>query len=149
LLNCAPILIVEDELLIALELQLWVEDAEGQVVGPVGSANAALAWLQTCVVAAAILDVQLTDGDATPIADALAAREVPMVFQSGQSSIAPTAQIPQCDLLPKAGFGRATAQHPRENDGTLAPVRLPFDPAIDAPSAFPNSSRRHCHIGRE
>ena len=82
MLNRAPILIVEDELLIALELQLLVEDAEGQVVGPVGSANAALALLQTCVVAAAILDVQLTDGDATPIADALAARGVPTVFQS-------------------------------------------------------------------
>jgi hypothetical protein len=57
-----------------------VEDAEGQVIGPVGSANAALTLLQTCVVAAAIPDVQLTDGDATPIADALAARGVPKVF---------------------------------------------------------------------
>jgi len=82
LLNRAPILIVEDEPLIALELQVLVEDAEGQVVGPIGSANAALSLLQTCVVAAAILDVQLTDGDVTPVADALAARGVPVVFQS-------------------------------------------------------------------
>jgi hypothetical protein len=41
-----PILIVEDELFIALELQALVEDAGGQVVGPVGSANAALTLLQ-------------------------------------------------------------------------------------------------------
>jgi DNA-binding NarL/FixJ family response regulator len=82
LLNRTPILIVEDELLIALELQVLVEDAEGQVVGPAGSANAALTLLQTCVVAAAILDVELTDGDVTPVADALAARGVPMVFHS-------------------------------------------------------------------
>jgi DNA-binding NtrC family response regulator len=82
LLNRSPILIVEDELFIALELQTLVEDAGGQVVGPVGSANAAQTLLQTSVVGAAILDVQLTDGDVTPVADALAARGVPMVFQS-------------------------------------------------------------------
>jgi hypothetical protein len=62
LLNRLPILIVEDELFIALELQALVEDAGGQVVGPVGSANAALTLLQTCVVGAAILDVCVRGG---------------------------------------------------------------------------------------
>ena len=33
MLNRAPILIVEDEPIIALELQAWVEDADGTVVG--------------------------------------------------------------------------------------------------------------------
>jgi DNA-binding NarL/FixJ family response regulator len=58
LLGQAPILIVEDEPFIALELKDSVEDAGGKVVGPVGSAEAALELLETDVVAAAILDVQ-------------------------------------------------------------------------------------------
>jgi CheY-like chemotaxis protein len=85
LLNRAPILIVEDEPFIALELQLSVEDAGGQVVGPVGSASAALTLLQSCVVAAAVLDVHLRDRDVTPVAKALVALKVPMVFHTAES----------------------------------------------------------------
>jgi CheY-like chemotaxis protein len=85
LLNSAPILIVEDEPYIALQLQAAIEDAGGQVVGPVGSVAAALVLLQTVVVAAAVLDVQLADRDVTPVAEALTARNVPMVFQSAKN----------------------------------------------------------------
>jgi len=83
LLRLAPILIVEDEPFIALELKAAIEDAGGKVVGPVGSASAAMALLQTDVVAAAILDVELSDGNVMPVAATLAARRIPMVFQSG------------------------------------------------------------------
>jgi DNA-binding response OmpR family regulator len=85
LLNRAPILIVEDEALIALELQLSVMDAGGDVVGPVGSASAALSLLRLRVVAAAILDVHLRDRDVTPVAEALVALKVPMVFHTAES----------------------------------------------------------------
>jgi DNA-binding response OmpR family regulator len=78
-----PILIVEDEPLIALQLKALVEDVGGKVIGPVGSVRGAMELLQTEVVAAAILDIQLTDGDVTPVAQALAAREVPVILQSG------------------------------------------------------------------
>ena len=85
MLNRAPILIVEDEPFIARELQASVEGAGGKVVGPVGSVSAALALLQTEVVFAAILDVQLIDRDVTPVAEALIALGVPIIFQSGVS----------------------------------------------------------------
>ena len=85
MLNRVPILIVEDEPWVALELQATIEDAGGQVVGPVGSVSAALTLLQTCVVAAAVLDVQLRDRDITPVAELLIARRVPVVFQSAKS----------------------------------------------------------------
>jgi hypothetical protein len=75
-------IIVEDELFIALELQALVEDAGCQVVGPVGSANVALTLLQTCVVAAAILDVQLRDRDVTPVAEALVVLGVRWFFRA-------------------------------------------------------------------
>jgi CheY-like chemotaxis protein len=84
-LNFAPILIVEDEPYIALELQLSVEDAGGEVVGPVGTTIDALILLETCMVAAAILDVQLRDRDVTPVAEALSGRNVPMVFHTAQT----------------------------------------------------------------
>ena len=53
------------------------------MVGPVGSVSAALALLEKHVVAAAILDVQLSDRDITPVAEVLCERGIPMVFQSG------------------------------------------------------------------
>jgi CheY-like chemotaxis protein len=84
LLNNVRILVVEDEPYIALELQAVIEEAGGAVVGPVGSVSAALKLLQTCVVAAAVLDVQLSDRDVTPVVEVLAARGVPVVFQSAK-----------------------------------------------------------------
>jgi CheY-like chemotaxis protein len=83
LLRLASILIVEDEPFIALELKAWVEEAGGQVVGPAGSAKEALELLKKEVVAAAILDVQLSDGNVTPVVLALGKLGIPMVFQSG------------------------------------------------------------------
>jgi CheY-like chemotaxis protein len=82
-LRLASILIVEDEPVIALELKESVEEAGGQVVGPVGSAEAALELLERQAVAAAILDVQLSDGTVTPVVSALVKLGIPMVFQSG------------------------------------------------------------------
>lgn len=82
MLGHAPILIVEDEPLLAFELQIGVEDAGGEVVGPVGTADAALQLLNSVIIAGAVLDVQLADGDVTPVAEALMARRIPMVFQS-------------------------------------------------------------------
>ena len=83
LLNNVPILIVEDEPYIALELKALVEEAGGKVLGPAGSVHGALALLETHVVAAALLDIQLSDGDVTPVAKALVTRGIPVIFQSG------------------------------------------------------------------
>jgi DNA-binding NtrC family response regulator len=86
LLNHSAILVVEDEPYIALELQAAIEEAGGEVVGPVGSVSAALALLQDCVeIAAAVLDVQLSDREVTPVAQALTALGVPVVFQSAKN----------------------------------------------------------------
>jgi CheY-like chemotaxis protein len=84
-LKHAPILVVEDEPFIALKLKATIEEAGGKVVGPVGSVSAALALLQTCTIVAAVLDVQLSDRDVTPVAEALVARGIPLIFQSARS----------------------------------------------------------------
>jgi len=83
LLNRAPVLVAEDEPFIALDLALAIEDAGGEVVGPAASVEEALALLSTRTVAAAILDVDLVDGDSWAVVEALAILRVPMIIQTG------------------------------------------------------------------
>lgn len=78
-----PILIVEDECFVALDLADAVADWQGKVVGPVATVAQALELLEAEKVAAAILDSQLADRDVTPLAIALAERRVPFVIHTG------------------------------------------------------------------
>jgi hypothetical protein len=71
LLNRVSVLIVEDEPLIALDLAMAVEEARGKVIGPAGRVREALALMEQHLVQAAILDVNLSDRDVTPIAELL------------------------------------------------------------------------------
>jgi DNA-binding NtrC family response regulator len=78
-----PVLIVEDEPFIALDLASAVESAGGLVVGPAATVREALALLQRTPVRAALLDVHVGDGEVTPVATVLAARGTPVVFYCG------------------------------------------------------------------
>jgi DNA-binding NtrC family response regulator len=82
-LNHARILVVEDEPFIALNLALAIEDAGGVVIGPAGSVKEALALLQSTPVAAAILDVNVADGDITPVLKILVGLGTPLIVQTG------------------------------------------------------------------
>jgi len=79
----APILIVDDNLYLALDLSIAVEEMDGRVVGPASSVSEALTLLATHDVAAAIVDCHLADRDALPLARQLAARKVPFVLHTG------------------------------------------------------------------
>lgn len=83
MLNQAHVLVVEDEPFIALTLALAIEDAGGVVVGPAGSVKEALALLQSTPVAAAILDVNVADGDITPVLEILVGLGTPLIVQTG------------------------------------------------------------------
>jgi DNA-binding NarL/FixJ family response regulator len=76
------VLIAEDEELVALSLARAVEDADGEVVGPVSSVREGLALLAETDVHAAILDVSLADRDVIPIARALLERGKVVVFHT-------------------------------------------------------------------
>jgi DNA-binding NtrC family response regulator len=78
----APILIAEDNLYIALDLSIAVEEMDGRVVGPASTVAEALSLLAQHDIAAAIVDCQLTDHDATPLARQLAERGVPFVIHT-------------------------------------------------------------------
>ena len=83
MLNRLPILIVEDEPYIALDLAFAIEDAGGRAIGPVSGVQEALTLLGTAEIAAAILDVNLPDGDISPVVERLAEMGCPVILQTG------------------------------------------------------------------
>ncbi len=102
MLNKVLILVAEDEPFIALEVALAIEDAGGTVLGPAASVKQALALIEANIVGAAILDVSLTDGEITPVAELLNSRGIPMVLQSGVGlPTALSAQFPDMEFVMK------------------------------------------------
>lgn len=80
------ILIVEDEPLIALMLEDYLDILGKQVAGQADCVDAALTVIAAGGVDAAILDINLRGGQKSwPVADALAAKGIPFVFASGGS----------------------------------------------------------------
>lgn len=77
------ILVAEDEIFIALDLSFAIEDACGQVVGPVSSVKDALLLIDEKSVEGAILDVNLVDGDIAPVLARLIANGTPLIIQTG------------------------------------------------------------------
>jgi len=82
LLNHVSVLVAEDQRFIALDLALAVQDAGGKVVGPVASCEEALALLATGIVGAAILDVNLVDGDSSALVEALVDLDIPFIVHT-------------------------------------------------------------------
>ena len=82
MLNCRSVLIAEHEALIAYALVLAVEDADGEVVGPVASVREGLELLSKEEVHAAILDLRLVDRDVAPIAAMLLEQGKAVVFHT-------------------------------------------------------------------
>ena len=72
----------EDQPFIALDLALAVEDAGGQVVGPAASCAEAMAFLATGIVGAAILDVNLVDGDCSALVEVIVGLGVPFIIHT-------------------------------------------------------------------
>jgi CheY-like chemotaxis protein len=77
------ILIVEDEPIVALSLQDLLCELGYEVVGPALRVPAALALVDCERIDAAILDVNMGDGDSYPVARALRARAIPYLFATG------------------------------------------------------------------
>ena len=80
------ILLVEDEYMLATDLAEFLEQHGAEVVGPVGTVAQALA-LAGGALDAAVLDVNLRGERIYPVADALIARGVPIVFATGYDEL--------------------------------------------------------------
>lgn len=90
--NANPILVVEDEFLIALDIVAALENAGLSVVGPASTVSDALAAIENGPLRGALLDAHLGGESASRIADALASRGLPFAFVSGygRESLPPT-----------------------------------------------------------
>jgi DNA-binding NtrC family response regulator len=74
------ILVVEDEALIALDLQELLDQCGAKVIGPAVSVSQALEAINENHIDCALLDVKLGDETAEVVAAALEQRAIPTVF---------------------------------------------------------------------
>jgi DNA-binding response OmpR family regulator len=86
LLRNRHILIVEDEFILAHELKAALLEAGAVVVGPACTLAAALRFAEDSHLEAAVLDIHLGSVNALPVADLLARRGVPFLFQTSDAA---------------------------------------------------------------
>lgn len=78
----ARVLVVEDAVLLAMELETGLVEVGAIVVGPAYELDEALALLDQSI-DVAVLDANLNGRAVTPVADALTARGIPFLFATG------------------------------------------------------------------
>jgi DNA-binding response OmpR family regulator len=77
------VLVVEDELMIAMLVETVLEEAQCTIVGPYGDLAAALEAARSEVLDLAVLDINLAGEMVFPVADVLDGRGVPFLLLSG------------------------------------------------------------------
>ena len=77
------VLLVEDEMMVALLVESMLVELGHKVTGPVGRLNQAVAMAEREDLDFAVLDVNINGGKAYPVAAALAARGIPFIFATG------------------------------------------------------------------
>jgi DNA-binding response OmpR family regulator len=77
------VLVVEDTQIVAMEIKRMLEQAECEVIGPVGWLEQALEAARGPEFDAALLDVNLHGETSDEVAEVLLARHVPFVFMTG------------------------------------------------------------------
>jgi DNA-binding response OmpR family regulator len=79
------VMICEDEAIVALDLRMLVEDLGHTVIGPFATVAQSLKACADEHIDAAILDVQLRDGEIFPVAERLRSKGVTVIFHSGHA----------------------------------------------------------------
>jgi CheY-like chemotaxis protein len=77
------ILLVEDEMLVAMLLEDMLSEAGHAIVGPMARIDQAVEAARKEVIDLAILDVNVGGEEVYPVAEALATREIPFAFATG------------------------------------------------------------------
>ena len=100
------VLVVEDEFIIALEVQSTLEEAGATVVGPAFTVSQALEFALHENLSAATLDLRLGPDSVAPIARILAEHHIPFVFYTGQPASDPVRRAwPDAKVLSKPTSG--------------------------------------------
>jgi len=95
------ILLVEDEILIAMSMVQTLGYLDFDVIGPFATVKDALAAVECEAIDAAILDINLAGEMVYPVATELQARSVPFVFMTGYGSEAGTGPFPEAQVFQK------------------------------------------------
>lgn len=112
--DCVHVLVVEDEPLLAMDLEAILVGAGFAVVGPAPSLEDALERLrEAAAVEVAVLDITLDGCLSFPIADALADHDIPFLFVSGHTR----------EVLPERHRHRRIIQKPYRPDRLIAHLR--------------------------
>jgi DNA-binding NarL/FixJ family response regulator len=109
-LNGIRILLVEDEYLVALEMQNMIRMLGGEVVGPAGRIDDAMQLAREGGIDGAVVDLN-TDGEVTMrLIELLASRNVPFVVTTGyDSSVLPPHLKPVAFLTKPISLARLKA----------------------------------------
>lgn len=111
---CIHILVVEDEPLLAMDLEAVLVDAGFVVIGPAANLEDGLQRLRHgAVVDVAVLDIALHSSFSFPIADALEDRGVPFLFVSAHAP----------EILPERHRRRRIVQKPYQPERLIADLR--------------------------
>lgn len=94
------ILLVEDEMMVAMLLESGLERAGGTVISA-GHVEQAVLLAEKCEIDIAVLDVNLHGKLSYPVADALIARGIPFIFSTGYGSAQLSTLYPAHPVLPK------------------------------------------------
>ena len=84
----ARVMVVEDNALVALDIEAMLQEAGYTVLGHLATVAAALAFLAEVRPDAVLLDLKLQDGPATPIATVLGDLGVPFALLTGMDHTA-------------------------------------------------------------
>ena len=95
------VLVVEDEMLVALLVEDVLLEAGCIVVGPFSRVPAGLAAARTAMVDVALLDVNVANEKVFPIAYALEERHIPFLFVTGYGDAALLRDRPDWEACPK------------------------------------------------
>ena len=106
------VLLVEDEMMVALLLETVLIDLGHQVVGPVARLERGLEVVEREAIDLAVLDVNIDGREVYPIAAALEARGIPFIFTTGYG----------IDGLHSAYRNRPVLQKPYRSDDLKAAI---------------------------
>ena len=104
------VLVVEDEMMIALLVEDVLADAGCIVIGPFARVQDALAAAKTEVVDLALLDVNVAGENVFPVAYALEKRGVPFLFVTSYGRAALPQDRPEWEAVAKPFFAEHLAE---------------------------------------
>lgn len=118
------VLVVEDEPLIALDIESMLEWLGCDMVGPVARLSDALKIVETEAFDCAILDINVRGGYITPVAEILLDRHVPVLLSTGYNEYA----------LPSTLTSQARLAKPYTSEQLERELRLLCSHVKDRPS---------------